>query len=62
MGMDMEINFENSMGIMSIGMEMTFKNEYECGYSYTCSEPAPRPSLWDPTRGETHSPQHCPND
>jgi len=61
MGMDMEINFENSIYI-DVGMGIIFKNKYKYEYSYILPEPVPRPSLWDPTRGETHSPQHCPND
>jgi len=38
MGMDMLINFENSM-VMSMGIGMIFKNRYGC------PEPTPRPSL-----------------
>ena len=33
MDMSMSIDFENPMN-MSVGMEITFENEYGCGYSY----------------------------
>jgi len=42
----MGIGFENPMGMgVDMSMGMIFTNGYGCGYSYTCPESAPRPSL-----------------
>ena len=52
MGMGMGIDFENLMG-MGMGIGMTFENGYECRYSYTRSEPVPRPSLEQAKKDES---------